>query len=370
MAQRIVRIAFLWVGAALVLLSACTSSQNGGGKRALSEIERGHEIKIAVHPYNIPFEFGLATSVQGIGAEVGEEIAKSLKVRTTWMKMESFDQIFTLVEKGDAQMAISSISVTEDRKKAGFLFSKPYYPDSGQIIVIRTSDKTIKNLAGLGGKKVGVQENTTGQKFLESQNIPGAQIEKFRTHDDALLKLASGEIDAFIGDKPIVSYIIFKSFPERLQTVGDLLTHEPYAVMAKDPDLLKVINESIDRMEKSGKLKEIVKSKFEDLKLWEAKQQRDREALERAKTAPKTVNFVLTSTKFPMERLDGHQIHLSGESRSFTSSHITSTGKTGRCSIGGVPPGQYQAMLEVLKFKTTVTVPADLSKSVTINLTF
>lgn len=374
MEKRISPILTLLGGMALLWLAACGGHNDKEVGDTLKEIERTHEVKIAVHPYNIPFEFGFATSVQGIGADVGEEIAKTLKTRITWAKTDSFEQVFNLIEKGEAHMAISSISVTEDRKARGFLFSQPYYTDSGQTIAAITSDKNIKKLEDLAGKKVGVQENTTGQKYLESKNLTGIQIEKFRTHDDGLLKLSSGEINAFVGDKPIISYIIFKSYQKRLHTVGDLLTHEPYAVMTKDPNLLKVINETIARLDKDGKLKEIVQKWFADYEAFIIKQQRDKAAADKAASvkasAPKTVVFHFSSSKFPLDRLDGHQIRMSGPGGSFTSSHITTSGKSGSCSIGRVPPGNYQASLGVIRWNGGVTVPADGSSSVTVNLNF
>lgn len=373
MSNRIFRLLILLSGLALLLLPGCGSSENkaaNGGKEAMSEISRTHELKIAVHPFNIPFEFGSGTSVQGLGVDVGDEIAKALNVRPNWMKAETFDQVFAFVDKGEAQMAISSISVTEDRKKQGYLFSEPYYKDSGQIIVIRSNEKNIKKLSDLAGKKVGVQENSTGQQFLESQKIPNIQISKFRTLDDALVKVSGAELDAVVGDKPIVSYIIFWTYPKQLQTVGDLLTHEPYAVMTRSPEIIKVANETIKRLEQNGQLAQLTEKRFKDLKAWQEKVVQDRAAEKARQETPKSVTFRLASSAFAIDRLDGHQIHMQGSKGNFTSSHIVTSGRSGSCSVGRVPPGKYHLSLRLIQFGADIEVPADASKSLTYNINF
>ncbi len=141
-------------------------------------------VRIATDAVNLPFEFGAGTGVQGFDVDIGTEIGKDLGYEVRWVKIP-FERIFDILKNGEAELVLSAISITPERKKE-FAFSEPYF-DSGNTIARRLDKPEIKDLASLSGRKVGVQNLSTGSMFMETQKTAAnVTIVKFQTLDDAL----------------------------------------------------------------------------------------------------------------------------------------------------------------------------------------
>ncbi len=275
----------------------------GGGKEgpnAQASMKKNKMVRIATDAVNLPFEFGAGTGVQGFDVDIGTEIGKDLGYEVRWVKVP-FERIFDILKNGEAELVISAISITPERKK-DFAFSEPYF-DSGNTIARRRDKPAIKDLASLSGKKVGIQNLTTGNKFMETQKTaPNVTIVKFQTLDDALGALNRTEIEAVIGDEPILTYSIYKSFPN-LVPIGVRLDQEQYGVVVRkdEKELLAKVNETIARLKKSGEL-EALRSKWFQNVMEEVGKQRDEMARQEAmKEAPKDVTFNFIKTGGSLE---------------------------------------------------------------------
>ena len=88
--------------------------------------------------------------IRAIAAEMGFEVEL---VNTAW------DGIIPSLLGGSSDMIISAMTITEERQQS-VTFSEPYFEATQYIAVKKGSD--IKSLADLQGKKVGVQNATTG----------------------------------------------------------------------------------------------------------------------------------------------------------------------------------------------------------------
>jgi len=344
----------------------------GGGKEgpdAFAQMKKNKMVRIATDAVNLPFEFGSGTGVQGFDVDLGNEIAKDLGYEVKWVK-SPFERLFEILKNGEVELVISAISMSPDRKKE-FALSEPYF-NSGNTIARRQDHPEIKSLASLAGKKVGVQSGTTGDQFMTTQRIAaGVAILKFPTLDDALGALNRTEIDAVVGDEPILTYSIYRSFPN-LMTIGILLTEEQYVVVTRrgEKELISKVNETVERLKKSGELEASKKKWFQNV-MQEAKDKREEFAkAEQMKEAPKdiTFNLVKTSGNFNMERLDGYQVILAGEKSSFQSTPILTSGPRGSCKLSTVPPGEYRLSMPIFKLNTTVKIPKSASRSITFDM--
>src|SRR5689334_9185004 len=92
---------------------------------------------VAIQPVNNPFGFSAGTQITGFDAELAEAISKKIGVRVRWVP-KSFSELFETLAAKRADMIISVISVTEERKEK-FAFSEPYF-QSGQILAIRKEE--------------------------------------------------------------------------------------------------------------------------------------------------------------------------------------------------------------------------------------
>jgi polar amino acid transport system substrate-binding protein len=338
------------------------------GPDAWASIEKNKVVRIATDAVNLPFEFGAGTGVQGFDIDIGTEIGKDLGHEVKWVKIP-FERLFDILKKGEAELVLSAISITEERKKE-FAFSTPYF-DSSNTIARRKDKPELKDLASLTGKKVGVQNGTTGHQFMQSQKTArNVTVVTFKTLDDALGALNRTEVDAVVGDQPILTYSIFQSFGQLLP-LDVQVTNEQYGVVVRknEKELLTKVNGTIERLKKSGELEALRKKWFQNV-MEETAQMRDQMAKDEAqREAPKdiTFNIVKTAGTWRMDRLDGFQMVLVG-SRSFQSTPIMTDGNRGSCRISAVPPGDYQLNMSILRMTATMKVPKVPSRSIVYDM--
>jgi len=358
----------------LLLLSLVLATIGcGGGKEApdaFSQMKKNKLVRIATDAVNLPFEFGSGTGVQGFDVDIGSEIGKDLGYDVKWVKIP-FERIFDILQNGEAEIIISAIAATPERKKE-FAFSEPYF-DSGNTIARRKDKPQIKDLASLSGKKVGVQSGKTGAKFMETQKTAsGVIISRYPTLDDALGALNRIEIEAVIGDEPILTYSIYKSFPN-LMTLGTLVTQDQYAVAVRkgEKDLLVKVNGTLERLKKSGELDALRKKWFQNVMELANKQRQEMQQEETLREAPKaiTCNIVKSGGSFSMDRLDGFQLVLVGASGTFQSTPILTNGSKGNCKFNNpIPPGEYKLNMSILRMTATVDIPKMPTRNITLDM--
>lgn len=201
-----------------------------------------------------PFEYMENGKPVGFDIDLINLVAKEMGLNGAQIVDTAWDGIFAALKTEKFDVIISSVTITEDRKKE-MLFSDPYY-DSGQIIAVRRDDTRINSENDLAGKIVGVQINTTGD--FAAQKIPG--IKEIKRYDDiqqAFQDLEIGRIDAILNDLPVNAW--FAKERKNVKLVGKLLTVEQYGICARleDTDLIQEINRALRNLRESGKYKEL-----------------------------------------------------------------------------------------------------------------
>jgi polar amino acid transport system substrate-binding protein len=208
------------------------------------------KITVATDATWLPFEYIDEKTKEIVGFDI--DLMKAIADK------ESFDVKFVNVAweallAGMAQCqydaAISSISITEDRKP-NMLFSDPYYT-VGQQIVVAAGNTDIKGLEDLKGKRVGAQISTTGA--IEVGKIKGAKLVNFDTIGLAFQALMNGSIDAVVADNVMALGYVGK-YPDKLKAVGQPFTGESIAIAVckTKPDLLARINAGLAAVMKEG----------------------------------------------------------------------------------------------------------------------
>ena len=162
-----------------------------------------------------PFEYiGDDGKIYGLDIEIAAAYAAS-KNLTLVVKNIGFDDIFTQVEAGYADIGMAGITVSEDRA-AIYDFTNTYYAASQKLIVAAdntdfdactTAAEVEAVLAALEGKKIGYQTGTTGGMYINGDEDWGyagfANIEGkgYATAQDALQDLINGNIYAVVVDE-------------------------------------------------------------------------------------------------------------------------------------------------------------------------
>jgi ABC-type amino acid transport substrate-binding protein len=215
--------------------------------------------------------------------------------------------MFELLKNGEAEIIISAMAV-DPTKSADFAFSTPYY-ESGDAIAHQRSKFDIKDLASLSGKKVGVTTGRPGDAFMAQQKTAkNVTIKKYPTMDDALGSLNRTEIDAVVGDEPLITYSSFKSYPNTTTLPAQINKYKYAVVVRKDEtELLAKINATIDRLNSAGELKKYEETWFGNVRKDAGNQRENDLEQERLKKAPKSISVSIQkiSGAFSMDRLDG-----------------------------------------------------------------
>jgi len=167
------------------------------------------------------------------------------------IKNTAWDGIFAGVEAGKYDAIISSVTITDKRKKA-MDFSIPYV-NVGQVLVVPVASPA-KVIADLKGKKLGAQIGTTGA--MEIKKVKGVELKSYDELGLTFEDMAAGRIDGIVCDTPIAAnYALQKaSYKGKFKIVGKPFTEENYGIVVKkgNKELVDLINKGIKAVQAKG----------------------------------------------------------------------------------------------------------------------
>jgi len=149
-----------------------------------------------------PFNFSQNGQYVGFDQDLLAEIAKDVGFRAQIAPME-FGALIPALQTANIDMAMSSIYMTEARKKA-VEFSDPYYM-SALGLLVSTSDTTIRTAPDLSGKRVASVTGSVSAAWLKD-NVPAANLSLFPLFANAVMELQTGRADAMVYDHPYLAY--------------------------------------------------------------------------------------------------------------------------------------------------------------------
>jgi len=156
---------------------------------------------------NVPWEFENAQG-QFVGFEIDliDEVARR-SGRTLKIENVPFNGLFSAVQSGRVQIALSSITITPRRLQT-LGFAQPYYDADLSLSVLKASK--IAGLDDLSGKTLGVDTASTGDIWATTNQARYhiAGISRYEGLAPAMLDLATGRIDGYLSDPPAVAYYI------------------------------------------------------------------------------------------------------------------------------------------------------------------
>ena len=200
-----------------------------------------------------PYEYYEGDKIVGIDAEVGALIAEKLGMDFEIMDMD-FNGIISAVQNGVVDIGMAGMTVREDRLEH-VNFSTTYAKGVQVVIVKEGSD--IVTLDDLTGKKIGVQEATTGDAYA-SEDYGEENVKRYTNGAAAVAALQNGIVDAVIIDnEPAKAFV---EANEGLTILETAYADEEYAIaVAKEnTELLKKINTALAELTADGSIDAIV----------------------------------------------------------------------------------------------------------------
>jgi len=270
MAKRTLGLAAV-VAVALMALAACSKSESsssttqasGGGPASNVKLINAGTLTVCSDiPYN-PFEFPSEsdpTKFEGYDIDIVNAIAEQNSWKTNFI-VTPFDGIIAAVNAGNCDMIASAMTITDERKQS-LDFSDGYF-DSEQSLLVKKSDAgTYKDLDSLGGKSIGVQAGTTGEKYATENKPSGATIISLPGASELFAALTSGQIQAVLQDFPV--NFQQTTTDDTVTVVQTYPTDEQYgfAVKKGNTDLVSVLNSGISKLKSNGTLDKIFQQYF------------------------------------------------------------------------------------------------------------
>ena len=150
----------------LLLVFAGTSM---AGESALDEIYAAKTIVISTDANYAPQSFlNDKGELEGFDVSIAKEVAKRLGVKVKFITPDW--DLITAGKWGKRwDVSIGSMTPTKERKNA-LLFTLPYYSSPAQFAVHK-DNTTIKTLADLAGKKIGIAGETTNERYLQKDLV-------------------------------------------------------------------------------------------------------------------------------------------------------------------------------------------------------
>lgn len=224
--------------------------QEGGQQEEEGQQEGGETLTIASDIAYRPFEFVEGGEPVGFDLDLMREIGNRIGFEPRFQNT-TFDGIIPGLTSGTFEMAISVMTITEEREQQ-VDFSDPYF-DADQSLLVQ-ADSEIRSTDDLADATVGVQLGTTGA--MEANNLAGenkvGDVRTFDTVEDAFTALENGQVDAVLNDFPVSQDRVLQS-DGAVEIVQTIPTGEQYGIaFPTDSPRVEEVNRALAEIKQDG----------------------------------------------------------------------------------------------------------------------
>lgn len=215
--------------------------------------DNANKITFGVSVEYPPFEFYQNNTMKGFDIELARLIAQEINKEAKFEDMQ-FSSILAALQNGSVDAAISTITITQERKK-NFDFSDSYYEESLSVIYPEASP--LKDKDSLKHKKIACQLGTTMEIWLQN-NASDTEIVLMDNNNQAIEALKAGHVDGVLIDS--VQAVSFAAKNPGLAYTFIAKSENGYGIAVKKGSELKdQINHALQSLKEKGvidKLKE------------------------------------------------------------------------------------------------------------------
>lgn len=208
-------------------------------------------------------------SIVGFDYDIGNALCAEMKVKCTWVEQE-FDGLIPALKVRKIDAILSSMSITEDRKKS-VDFTDRYYSTQARL-VMKDGTTVSDSLDELKGKKIGVQRGSIHDSFAKKVLEPkGAEIKSYSSQNEIYLDIKAGRLDGTVADATLLQDGFLKTDAGKgYAFVGPAFTDPAYfgdgigiAVRKGDKANVERINAAITAIRANGEYKKIQDKYFD-----------------------------------------------------------------------------------------------------------
>lgn len=220
-------------------------------------------VRFATEASYPPFEFvDSDNKIQGFDVDLANALCREMDATCTFTN-QAFDSLIPSLKFRRFDAVMAGMDITPEREKQ-VLFSKAYYDNSALFVAQKGK---VASIDALKGKRVGVQNGTTHQKYLTEQ-MTDVNAVAYDSYQNAILDLKNGRIDAVFGDTAVVNEWLKQN--AKLAPVGEKVTDKAYfgtglgiAVRQGNTELQSKFNAALDKVKADGTYKTIYSKWFQ-----------------------------------------------------------------------------------------------------------
>jgi polar amino acid transport system substrate-binding protein len=202
----------------ILVLGACgngdssstgSSSASGSADNQLEAIKAAGVLNVATSADFAPFEFHALIdgkdTIVGADIDMVNEIADRLGVEVNILDLD-FNAVLTALQQGKADIAVSGISATDERKQT-FDFTDNYFTPEQKLVVNKNNESAFDSIESLTGKKVGAQKGSIQEMIVQDQ-LADSQLVSIAKVPNLVNELKQGSIDGLVLESAVAeSYV-------------------------------------------------------------------------------------------------------------------------------------------------------------------
>ncbi|WP_233440099.1 glutamate ABC transporter substrate-binding protein [Lentzea atacamensis] len=197
-------------------------------------------------------------SYRGFDVDVAKFIANELGVKEqdiTWKEAQPGNRE-TLLTSGEADMVVSTYSITDKRKEI-VDFVGPYFV-AGQDLLVRMNESRIEGPKSLNASlRLCSTAGSTSAAYVKDQFAKDVNLVEYAKFSDCVTALLANNVDAVTTDDVLLAGYAAQN-PELLRVVGDPFSKEEYGVGLRrnDPTSKAKVQAALQKMIDSGAWRE------------------------------------------------------------------------------------------------------------------
>ncbi|NKD32295.1 transporter substrate-binding domain-containing protein [Enterococcus casseliflavus] len=202
----------------ILVLGACgnggssstgSSSASGSADKQLEAIKAAGVLNVATSADFAPFEFHALIdgkdTIVGADIDMVNEIADRLGIEVNILDLD-FNAVLTALQQGKADIAVSGISATDERKQT-FDFTDNYFTPEQKLVVNKNNESAFDSIESLSGKKVGAQKGSIQEMIVQDQ-LADSQLVSIAKVPNLVNELKQGSIDGLVLESAVAeSYV-------------------------------------------------------------------------------------------------------------------------------------------------------------------
>jgi polar amino acid transport system substrate-binding protein len=186
----------------------------------------------------------------GFEVDIARKLAADMDVAVEFLRYE-YDALIRALEAGEIDLIAAGLTITPDRA-LHVNFSRPYATSGVGIATNLESTADVGRLEELNDPQftIAAMAGSVAEDLVE-RIMPRAQLQTFRLPEAAVEALIAGEVDAYLDEEPIPSFLALE-YPRQVDVPVNrplLETRSAFAVTKDDPNFVFFLNAWIEARE-------------------------------------------------------------------------------------------------------------------------